>query len=103
MTRAEYLKKHIKVRNILLYGKIDDRGADQYCKLKLHADCFPLFLDSNELLDIFLSNLFAFMFQMQETQRDVSLDRESLTDSVRSCEFSSCVEQTISLAMMMWY
>ena len=32
-----------------------------------------------------------FMFnQMQETQRDVSLDREPLADSVRSCEFPYC-------------
>lgn len=27
------------------------------------------------------------IFQMQETQRDASLDREPLADSVRSCEY----------------
>lgn len=31
-----------------------------------------------------------FILQMQETQRDVSLDREPLADSVRSCEFLCC-------------
>lgn len=29
--------------------------------------------------------------QMQETQRDASLDREHLADSVRGCEFPCCL------------
>ncbi|KAK1891820.1 Serine/threonine-protein kinase ULK3 [Dissostichus eleginoides] len=35
--------------------------------------------------------------KMQETQSDASLDRESLADSVRSCEFPRCVVQTVFL------
>lgn len=36
---------------------------------------------------------YIYFLQMQETQRDVSLDREPLADSVRSCEcLCSCIK-----------
>lgn len=47
-------------------------------------------------------NTFMLVFQMQETQQDVSLDRESFADSIRGCELFFC---TISLAstVLMFY
>lgn len=44
-------------------------------------------------------DLHMFLCQMQETQRDVSLDREPLADSVRSCKCPRCVVLAFSLCV----
>lgn len=80
MARAEYLKKHIKV--------------SMHSNLRLYEKIITYFRRLNS---------YVLIFQMQETQRDVSMDREPLADSVRTCKFPRCVALTLPSAMRMWF
>lgn len=72
MSRAEYLKKHIKV-------------SMHSCKYLQLREKNELSLPADTQYTIYVC-VCVLILQMQETQRDVSLDRDSLADSIRSCE-----------------